>query len=125
MSNQYKKYAVVENNVIVNTIVCDVGTTGDNLISFDDLPDQLIGVGWRSVDGKWEPPSRDIQSEWYVVRMTRDQLLVDSDVNVLPDRWMMMAPEKQQEWTTYRQLLRDIPEAYSDPREVIWPVKPR
>jgi hypothetical protein len=33
--------------------------------------------------------------------------------------------EKKEEWTTYRQALRDIPQDYDSPDEVVYPTKPK
>lgn len=123
--SEIKKYVVVKNNIVDNIIVCEEGTTGNNLICFDDLPHPYITMGWRLEKGKWNPPPRDIEFEWQEIRNTRDQLLSDSDVYVLPDRWASMTTEKQQEWSTYRQTLRDIPETFADPKDVVWPAKPK
>lgn len=57
---------------------------------------------------------------WDEIRGVRTMFLVESDYTQLPD-----FPEaKKQEWATYRQLLRDIPQTYSNPQDVIWPTKP-
>lgn len=57
---------------------------------------------------------------WDMIRLTRNKLLQISDYTQLPD-----FPEaKKAEWATYRQVLRDIPQTYATPEEVIWPTKP-
>ena len=43
----------------------------------------------------------------------RGNLLLDSDIAILPDRWEAMTPEKQQEWRDYRQALRDVPQNWT------------
>lgn len=59
---------------------------------------------------------------WNFIRFKRDSLLKDSDFSQLPDS--PLTDEKKTEWALYRQQLRDIPEEYSTPAEVVWPVKP-
>ena len=51
------------------------------------------------------------------VRARRDELLAASDSKVWPDH----VPD---DWRTYRQALRDIPEQSGFPTNVTWPVKP-
>ena len=58
------------------------------------------------------------------LRVDRDILLAESDINVIADRWMAMSVETQTAWSTYRQALRDLPASTSDPLNPIWPVKP-
>ena len=47
-------------------------------------------------------------SIWNVVRIDRDKLLAESDWTVMPDS--PLSTSKQNEWKTYRQSLRDIPQ---------------
>jgi len=114
------KAHVIENGVVVNTIVVE------SLDVLPNLVDAEIGgaIGNHYVNGAFVIPPRpesDIASE---VRAERDTLLTKSDVNVLPDRWAAMTPEKQAEWSTYRQALRDIPQQAGFTQNVVWPVKP-
>jgi len=53
----------------------------------------------------------------YLVRSQRDSLLQQSDVYALADRIT-------DEWTAYRQALRDIPAQAGFPASVTWPTKP-
>ena len=53
----------------------------------------------------------------YLVRSQRDSLLQQSDVYALTDRIT-------DEWTAYRQALRDIPSQAGFPASVTWPTKP-
>ena len=67
----------------------------------------------------------------WLLRKKRDQLLVESDIKVLPDS--PMTDSKRNEWKTYRQALRDLP-ATSTPKltnqeqldesSVTWPTQP-
>ena len=56
---------------------------------------------------------------WDRIRYRRDFLLKQSDYTQLSD-W----PGNKNLWIKYRQELRDIPQKFSDPMEVIWPEKP-
>jgi hypothetical protein len=58
---------------------------------------------------------------WEQIRAQRDALLKDSDWSVALDA----TPKPSKEaWLVYRQALRDIPNKFSKPEEVIWPEKP-
>lgn len=81
-------------------------------------------IGWHYNNGIFTAPPRNLNEEWMGIRMKRDQLLLNSDVKVLPDIWNSMTQELQQAWSIYRQSLRDIPETYSDPEDVVWPIAP-
>jgi hypothetical protein len=56
---------------------------------------------------------------WEAFRHERDRLLASSDWTQLAD-----APIDQQAWAVYRQSLRDLPEAVSDPAGMVWPEPP-
>ena len=59
---------------------------------------------------------------WVKVRKQRNQLLKDSDYIMVSDA--PITTEKKEEWETYRQALRDIPQDYDSPDEVVYPDKP-
>lgn len=82
------------------------------------MPD-MGGAYW--VNGAWDytiPMSAS-------ARQARDELLVESDTSVLPDRWAAMTVEQQQAWSTYRQALRDITTQATFPQDINWPIKPQ
>ena len=60
--------------------------------------------------------------KWGEIRAKRNQLLKDSDYIMFPD--ITISAEKKEEWETYRQSLRDIPQDYDSPDEVVYPDKP-
>ncbi|AMK16701.1 tail fiber assembly protein [Sphingobium sp. MI1205] len=66
------------------------------------------------------PPSPDQLMMW--MRGERDQLLRDSDFTQLPDT--PIDPALREEWRLYRQALRDLPEAITDPAAINWPIPP-
>ena len=63
-----------------------------------------------------------IVAGWEDIRNKRNQLLKDSDYKMFPD--ITITAEKKEEWTTYRQALRDIPQTFSNPDDVTYPDKP-
>jgi hypothetical protein len=65
-----------------------------------------------------------IEVKWYSARFKRNNLLKESDVEILPDRWENMDLPVKAAWSLYRLQLRDIPQTFSNPDEIIWPTKP-
>tara|TARA_Y100001963_G_scaffold159209_2_gene261886 strand:- start:908 stop:1243 length:336 start_codon:yes stop_codon:yes gene_type:complete len=56
---------------------------------------------------------------WERIRVRRDALLAETDIlAALPDHPQLS------DILTYRQALRDIPEVYEHPDDVVWPTKP-
>lgn len=59
---------------------------------------------------------------WVEIRAERNEKLWASDWTQLSD--VPIAGWKKTEWTDYRQSLRDIPQDFPNPGDVIWPVEP-
>jgi hypothetical protein len=77
-----------------------------------DLPEGAI-VGDRVIpDGE----------KWETIRNERNEKLATTDWTVLPDS--PLTPEDQNKFMTYRQELRDVPQANGDPDNINWPAKP-
>jgi len=62
-----------------------------------------------------------IPPTWEDIRSKRNFLLKDSDWSAFPDA--NPKPSKEA-WLTYRKALRDLPQSFEDPSEVVWPEKP-
>jgi hypothetical protein len=56
---------------------------------------------------------------WNTIRSKRDQLIRDTDWTMIPG-----ATVDQAQWAAYRQILRDLPQTYTNPEDVVWPVQP-
>lgn len=56
---------------------------------------------------------------WEQIRAKRDQLIRESDWTMTSD-----ASVDQAQWASYRQILRDLPQTYSNPEDVVWPTVP-
>lgn len=63
----------------------------------------------------------EINGQWTFIRYQRNELLTQYDWTQLQDS--PLSEQKQGEWQTYRQSLRDIT-LQSDPFNIIWPTKP-
>lgn len=61
------------------------------------------------------------QTKWDDIRFTRSRLLVEADnlVNQALDKGCDVTEIRH-----YRQSLRDIPQTYDNPDDVVWPEKP-
>lgn len=59
---------------------------------------------------------------WVEIQKERDKKLRGSDWTHISDT--PLAVEKKAAWATYRQLLWNIPQDYSNPNDVIWPTEP-
>lgn len=68
-----------------------------------------------------EDENKELEMQWYQVRSQRDEMLKQSDLLVLIDRWESLSTERKEEIRNYRQALRDIPETFQDPTQVVWP----
>ena len=88
--------------------------------------DGYSGLTWLSegvkptqqeLDAAW-PAVRD-EVAWAAVRVQRDRLLSESDWTQVAD-----APVDRQAWASYRQTLRDIPQDFASPDDVVWPEVP-
>jgi len=56
---------------------------------------------------------------WDTIRAKRDQLIRDTDWTMIPG-----ATVDQAQWAAYRQILRDLPQTYDNPEDVVWPTQP-
>lgn len=65
------------------------------------------------------PLSSEEPDPWKPIRQKRDQLIRDSDWTMIPG-----ATVDQAQWSAYRQILRDLPQTYSNPEDVVWPTTP-
>lgn len=122
------KFYVINNNVVENiAIFKEEDAARLRLKRFPIVSNGAqVGIGWTylPVHDMFAPPPRNILAEWQEVRNTRDSFLAESDLYILPDRWATYNQDEQQAWKVYRQALRDVPQTFIDPLEVVWPQKP-
>lgn len=60
--------------------------------------------------------------KWQHLRQKRDMLLTECDWTQLADS--PLSPESKEAWVLYRQDLRNLPQEFESPEEVVWPSKP-
>jgi hypothetical protein len=66
----------------------------------------------------------EIEAKWHSVRIKRNNLLKESDIEVTSDRWDAMDSNIKLLWINYRNQLRDIPQVYTNPDDIVLPEKP-
>ncbi len=120
------KYYVIENNVVINHIVCTEQYAAQNNLIRSPVNTSfgIVDTNWTYIDGTFLPPPRDILVEWSEILSKVSALYSESNDYVMPDRWASYSLEKQQAWAKYREDLRTIKERFIDPKEVVFPIKP-
>ena len=63
---------------------------------------------------------RPVIITWEMIRDKRNGLLDKSDYTQVPD-----FPGDKAAWASYRQELRDIPQTFDKPEQVVWPWPPK
>ena len=63
-----------------------------------------------------------INDAWAYIRKVRDDLIQVTDFTQVADA--PITAEKKVAFATYRQALRDLPQNFSNPNDVVWPEKP-
>lgn len=121
--------ALIDGVDISNIVVLADGAEGDaTLADFDhaveitDLnPKPGLGNGWTYVDGAFVPPPLPPLT-WDDIRAERDRLLAASDWTQVADA--PLTDTERAAWVAYRQALRDVPQDFDSPDEVVWPEAP-
>ena len=86
------------------------GDTFEDVVWLDDV--QSRPTAGEFADG-------EVLLAWQNVRSERDRLLTASDWTQVAD-----APVDSAAWAVYRQQLRDIPQDFDSPDDVVWPAAP-
>ncbi len=66
------------------------------------------------------PQEPDLQPIWDEINLQIIQILNETNWTVSVESKL----QNKEEWLTYRQILRDIPQTFKTPDSVIWPTKP-
>lgn len=92
----------------------------------DFVPDspgdsELIRYEWDPVSWAWvsKPTILSVANN---ARMLRDSLLGGCDWTQIPDA--ALTEQQKEDWRSYRQALRDVPDQAGFPNEIIWPEPP-
>jgi len=123
-----KYYVIDENNYVHNVVLYNEAEAQRLRLKRYPIYSSLglVDIGWTYLPAEdtFLPPPRNILAEWAMVREKRNNYLVESDFYIMADRWATYTQDEQQAWVTYRKKLRDIPQDFVDPKEVVWPQKP-
>lgn len=113
--------ARVADGIVTDVFVLAEGAQGDEAVALLDLREQAgahPSIGW-SWDGSAFAPPPSPPVTWDDIRSERDRLLAASDWTQVAD-----APVDTAAWAVYRQALRDVPQNFATPDEVVWPTAP-
>jgi len=82
------------------------------------------GVHFKLLEGvTQEEADKKLSEQWEIIRLGRNDLLTKSDWTQLTDS--PLTAEKKEEWATYRQKLRDMPQSDgSNPFTIFFPDQP-
>ena len=83
------------------------------------LTDGVYYQNWIQTNASQTEIDYRLENQWFIVRETRNELLVECDWTQLAD----VSAETKAIWSEYRQSLRDIT-SQPNPFSITWPVKP-
>jgi hypothetical protein len=85
------------------------------------LIDDKFYQNWETVSASQQEIDSKIYNQWEFIRKIRNQYLQDCDWTQLADS--PLSEEKKEEWSIYRQELRDVT-LQEDPFNIVFPTKP-
>jgi hypothetical protein len=86
----------------------------------DGSQDHLIKPDMIPVSKEDVQAAANLLITWKDIKYKRDLLLKDCDWADLPNSPVKNKPA----WLRYRQELRELPQKFNTPQEVVWPIKP-
>jgi hypothetical protein len=101
--------------------IADAGFTGPYTQPSYDPKVEVFD--WNGIEYFIRPHnSQELEDQWKIIRTQRDQLLKDCDWTQISDYNFEL--ENKEQWMTYRQELRDLPETQINPFDILWPIIP-
>jgi len=85
-------------------------------------PKPLSLLNRHGDDTKWQERFNILDGTpivWKRIRQERNKLLSETDWTQIPD-----CTVNKQAWLDYRNALRNLPQNFNNPLEVVWPTKP-
>jgi len=80
-------------------------------------------IEWNGTEFTVRPyNTQELEDQWNKVREQRNQLLKESDWTQIGDYNLGLT--NKEEWVSYRQELRDLPDTQSNPFNISYPVPP-
>jgi hypothetical protein len=99
----------------------DAGFTGPFV--YPEYDSKIQTIGWNGSEFILRDYNEsEICAQWELIRKKRNQLLEETDWTQVQDYEFNL--DDCQCWTIYRQNLRDIPQAQSNPFDILWPEPP-
>jgi hypothetical protein len=117
------RYAIIKDGVVENIVEATPEVASENgWVQCPEHDDEQNAISPRFLfsNNKFTKPPRNIEAEWNAVRAQRNALLSQSDWTQASD----VPQATKDKWAVYRQALRNIPQTFSDPKDVVWPTKP-
>ena len=99
-----------------------ISKTGETLFNVPAEPATLMEMGFKFEEANQLCKQAITAHQWRVIRRKRDHLISLSDWTQMADS--PLSQEKQGAYLLYRQALRDLPQTYNDPNDVVWPIQP-
>lgn len=111
------------NHPALGWIPYTLDTSDEDMTIDNDALMTLIGADKQAYVA---PTAEEVRAELELeIREERNFYLEQMDAIISnPLRWAAMSSEQQNEWTTYRQALLDVPQQETFPESVTWPTRP-
>jgi hypothetical protein len=106
INNTYKEL-LIEAGLVIDEIL---STETEVFVSVDNISQHQTHVIHVALLG------------WEYIRSMRNILLAESDWSQLPDAVLTL--DEKQAWQNYRQSLRDVPQNFATPKDVVFPTIP-
>jgi hypothetical protein len=88
----------------------------------NDIVKEIITTREKTENEINQEREQELELLWEQVRLQRNNLLKDSDIFVVIDKWEVLSIIEKEKIRVYRQALRDLPQNFSNPEEIIWPI---
>ncbi len=82
----------------------------------------LLDLGLDAVAAKKVVTETVTAHKWSSIRKLRDACMVSTDWTQMLDS--PLNNKQKDEFAAYRKILRDIPQTFDNPDDVVWPAKP-
>lgn len=116
-------YVYIENNAIQD--IAKVNPFDifekDYASKFIEAPDEVTHF-WTYDGENFHSPVISETTKWNLIRDERNKKLTETDWKII--KLLEQGTEIPESLKTYRQTLRDIPNTYTNPDDVVWPEMP-
>lgn len=99
-----------------------VNKHGETLYNVPAEVSILVGMGFSQKEAADVCNKAIKDAKFSSIRAQRDYMISQTDYTQMPDS--PLSDAKKKAWADYRQALRDLPQQYDNPDDVVWPTKP-